>query len=100
LLSILTVYFQDIKFIWQVVVQAGFFISGIFFTIEIFPENIRALLSMNPMLHVLEITRDLVLYGNIPAANSVIFVVGITAIIFVIGYVVFKYKSGKLAEDL
>jgi len=37
LLSVLNVYFRDIQFIWQVLIQAGFFLSPIFYSLDIFP---------------------------------------------------------------
>ena len=100
LLSVLNVYFRDIQFIWQVAVQAGFFLSPIFYSLDIFPENIRMILSINPMVHVLDIAREVTLYGNLPPLNSVIYLIVTTFGIFMLGYAVFKIKNKKIVEDL
>lgn len=98
ILSVLNVYFRDIKFIWQVVMQAGFFLTPIFYKIDIFPENIRWLLNLNPIVPILDISRDFVLYGTLPHLNSTIYLIGVTAIIFVIGYTFFKVKQKHIVE--
>lgn len=99
ILSVLNVYFRDIKFIWQVAIQAGFFITPIFYKLDIFPENIRWFLNLNPMVPILEISRDFVLYGILPSMRTVGYLVGITAIIFVIGYAIFRTKQKHIVEE-
>jgi len=99
-LSVLNVYFRDIRFIWQVVIQAGFFLSPIFYKLDIFPENISAILSLSPMAHVLDIAHELVLYGNLPPLESVAYVISFTIAIFIVGYAVFRFKDRKLVEEL
>jgi len=99
-LSVLNVYFRDIRFIWQVIIQAGFFLSPIFYKLDIFPENIRAILSLSPLVHVLDISHELVLYGNLPPLDSVAYVISFTIAIFIVGYAVFRFKDKKLVEEL
>jgi len=99
-LSVLNVYFRDIRFIWQVIIQAGFFLSPIFYKLDIFPENIRAILSLSPFVHVLDISHELVLYGNLPPLDSVAYVISFTIAIFIVGYAVFRFKDKKLVEEL
>lgn len=100
LLSVLNVYFRDIKFIWQVIMQAGFFLTPIIYTLDMFPESIRYLLELNPMAQIIMITHDVSIYGLLPSANSVIYIITITAIIFLIGCAVFRIKSAKIVEEL
>lgn len=100
LLSVLNVYFRDIRFIWQVVMQAGFFITPIIYTLDMFPENIRAVLELNPMAHVITISHDLILYGAQPSVDSIMYLAATTVAIFAIGYAVFRRKEAKIVEDL
>ena len=99
LLSVLNVYFRDIKFIWQVLLQAGFFLSPIIYTLDMFPENIRTLLKLNPLVSLLDATHNLVLYNMLPNANSIFYLVGVTITIFVIGYLVFRKKERMILEE-
>ena len=100
LLSVLNVYFRDIRFIWQVLLQAGFFLSPIIYKLDMFPENIRKILEINPLVPILDVTHNLVLYGSLPTINSAGYIIGCTVILFVIGLVVFKIKSKRLVEEL
>jgi len=98
LLSVLNVYFRDIRFIWQVLLQAEFFLSPIIYTLEMFPENIRNILNLNPLVHILDAAHDLVLYDSLPNINSIMYIFITTGIIFVIGYIVFRKKEKTIAE--
>lgn len=100
IISVSNVFFRDIQFIWQVLVQAGFFLSPIFYELDIFPENVQAILYLNPVVHILEISRDLTLYGNLPSVESVIYAITFTAVTFVIGIIVFRVKGKKIVEEL
>lgn len=100
LLSIANVYFRDIKFIWQVVLQAGFFLTPIIYSLDMFPSEIRVILELNPISHLITTSHDLVLYGNLPSINSVLYVMIITGSIFVLGYFIFKNKESRIGEEL
>jgi len=100
LLSILNVYFKDIRFIWGVVMQAGFFTTPILYTLDMFPENIRFILELNPMTHVITMSRDLILYGTPTSIDSIAYVLATTVGIFALGYAVFRKKEAKVVEAL
>jgi len=100
LLSILNVYFRDIQFIWQVVLSAGFFLSPILYDLTMFPENIRQILKLNPMAPILDMAHSVVLYDKMPILDDVFYTVGITFAIFILGFLVFKFKSKNVAEIL
>jgi len=83
-LSVLYVKFRDIGFIWQVVLQAGFFLSPIFYRMDMLPDNIREILQINPLVPILNMARNVVLYDILPTEKASIYIVSITAVIFVI----------------
>ncbi len=99
-LSVLNVRFRDISFIWQVVLQAGFFISPIIYKLDMFPENISAILKFNPLVPIFDAAHSLVLYNTLPSLISVAYMIISTAIIFIVGYLVFRINSKKIAEEL
>jgi len=100
LLSVLTVYFRDIQFIWQVILQAGFFVTPIIYKLDMFPESIRVILQLNPLVPILDTAHNLVLYDSLPSVNTAIYILISTAIIFIIGYSVFRVKDKRLVEAL
>ena len=100
LLSVLNVYFRDIKFVWQVMLQAGFFLSPVFYKIELFPENIRWILNLNPMASILDMSRDLVLYDSLPNETSALYLIVITCIIFLMGWSIFRSRQRTIVEEI
>jgi lipopolysaccharide transport system permease protein len=99
-LSLLNVKFRDTQFIWSVILQAGFFLNPIFYKIEILPQEIQSILAFSPMVHILNISRDVALYGILPTVENVVLVIGMTFLIFGIGFIIFKKLSPKIIEEL
>jgi len=99
-LSVLNVRFNDIQFIWKVVLQAGFFLTPIFYTMDILPQTLQDILKFSPMVQILNMARDVTLYNTIPSSESVIIGVGTTLITFAIGYAVFRKLQGRVVEML
>lgn len=100
ILSVLNVKFRDINFIWLVILQAGFFLSPIIYRMDMFPENIRQILQLNPLVPILDTAHNLVLYNIMPTPLATSYIIGSTAIIFIIGYVVFRFNSKNIVEVL
>lgn len=99
-LSVLTAYFKDIKFIWQIVLQAGFFLTPVFYQINTFTGNIRQILEINPMVSIMDTAHRIVIFGTLPTIDETLHIIISTLVIFVIGYVVFRSKEKKIAEKI
>lgn len=99
-LSVLTVYFRDIKFIWQVLLQAGFFLTPIIYKLDMFPRNIQKILELNPLSSIIDAGHRIVLQGTLPTYGSTLYIVGSTAVIFLAGYLVFRIKDRRIVEEL
>jgi len=100
ILSVLNVKFRDINFIWQVIIQAGFFLSPIIYRMDMFPENIREILQLNPLVPILETAHNLVLYDILPTPLATTYILLSTATIFIVGYIVFRVYSKNIVEAL
>ncbi|MDE1828871.1 MAG: ABC transporter permease [Thaumarchaeota archaeon] len=99
-LSAMTVYFRDLKFIWQIILQALFFVSPIIYQLNMFPDKIRTLLQLNPLVSLLDITHGMALYNTLPTLKESMYLGISTCIVFIFGYVIFKLKSKNLIEEL
>lgn len=99
-LSILSVRYKDIVFIWKVVIQAGFFLTPIFYKIDMLPEPLQEILFYSPMVKIFTISRDLVLYGNLPSLDSIFIAIGTTLTVFVVGILIFKKFETKIIEEI
>lgn len=99
-LSVLNVRFKDTQFIWGIILTAGFFLTPIFYKMDMLPEKIQAVLIFNPMVQILNIARDLALYNKLPTIESIAIAVVMVSIIFAIGYGVFRKLSPRIIEEL
>lgn len=99
-LSILNVRYRDVQFIWKVILQVGFFITPIFYKIEILPENIRQILVFSPIVQIFNIAHDVTIFNTVPDMRSIEIAVLGTVLVLFFGYVIFKKFEKKIVEDL
>ena len=88
------------KFIWNVVITAGFFIHPIIYTKEMLPENIRELFSIIPTVTTFDMIHKSVLFGEIPPATDFIYVIIFSLGILGVGYLVYRKLEPRMAEEL
>lgn len=60
------VTFRDVQHIAPILLQLGFFASPIFYDLALLPENAQKLLSLNPMIPILNGYRAILLHGTWP----------------------------------
>ena len=109
LLSALYVKFRDIAYIWEILLQAGFYASGILFAITYMPALIQKVSLLNPVTQVIQEARHALMPHN-PASqtiwqtfhNPLIWTVPvlITLAIVAIGWWYFMKRQRTFAEDI
>jgi homopolymeric O-antigen transport system permease protein len=93
MLSSVSVYFVDVREMYAVVLTAVMYMSPIIYPISIVPVRFQRLISLNPLLYVLQIVRDPVYNGRIPSAAALGIAVGAAVAAFLIGWGVFRRLS-------
>jgi len=99
-LSILNVRYRDVQFIWTVVLQVGFFLTPIFYKLDILPHQFQKILYYTPMVQIVNMAHDVILYNKMPSTESVEISVITTLVIFGICYGIFKKTQVKIMEEL
>ncbi len=99
-LSVIFLKFRDINQIWEVFLNAAFYLSPIIYPLEFIPAKYRFFLFLNPMTGLIQYARLTVLEGKIPNFSGVIYVVGSTIVILILGLFLFTRFSHKAAEEL
>lgn len=106
-LSALFVKYRDVNYIWEVIVQAGFYVTPIFYPLSMVPPKIAKILMLNPLAQIVQDARHIIvttqsptittIYGS-PYARlipfSIVFVVAILASKY------FKKRSKYFAEEI
>lgn len=108
LLATLCVKFRDITYIWEIVLQAGFYASVIIFPITMVPVSVRDYFFINPIVQIVQDARRFVLgdSSTITLWNSIDNPVLIAAPFIVIAVFValgawyFRRRSKYFAEDI
>lgn len=105
-LSAAFVKYRDITYIWEVVLQAGFYASAIIYPLSKVPEEFHKWFFLNPMVQIIQDARHAIatpttitIWDTLSFPYVVIPFVFI-AVVGVVGWVYFKKKSKYFAEEI
>lgn len=95
LLSCVSVFLRDVFYIYGIVLTIWNYLTPVFYSIEILPVKLQALMQFNPLYQFLTATRSIVLYGQRPSFTTmgILGLVGIGTL--AIGAYVFRKKQDK-----
>ena len=97
LVSTIGIYFIDVVEMYNIVVMAWMYLTPIIYPLSILPAGLQGWLKLNPMLHLIELFRDLVFYGKIPPLENWLISFAVALAALVIGWIVFTGKSDEFA---
>ena len=109
-LSTANVFYRDTQHIMQVVMQAWFFLTPIFYPIDIIPESATILgvslnlqlwvRRLNPMASLVASYRDILLRGAVPGLDFLLRTIVTCLAVFIIGYLIFCRYSKVFGEEV
>ncbi len=99
-LSVLNAKFKDTEFIWGVILQAGFFLTPIFYQFDMLPESVRNVLQFSPMVQIVTMAHHVTLYGELPSVNSILYAIFSILIIVGVGYLIFRKLQARIVEEM
>jgi lipopolysaccharide transport system permease protein len=100
LLASLNVFLRDIGQGLGLVMTLWMFLTPIFYPPEMIPARFRWLLELNPLYHVVQAYRDLVLDQRLPAPAQIAFLAVVALATFVLGYGVFRRSKHAFVDVL
>jgi len=100
LLSIAVAFSRDIQHIWNILVHTLLFISPIFWKIENVDGVLLQIHKFNPLGQIIEIGHVLVINGDIPPLNDLLYTSLFVFSIFFTGYFVFQKFENRIMEQL
>jgi len=71
-MSALAAFFVDMLDMYQIVIQAGFFLTPIIYPAEMLPPQYSWILTINPMYHMIELIRVPIFVGQLPEVSTMI----------------------------
>ncbi len=98
--SALVVFIKDVSQVLLVIVQLGFWVTPIFWTIDMLPENWRFLIKLNPVFYIVNGYRDSLIYRTWfwERPNLTIYFWSLTLVLWVVGTIVFKRLRPQFAD--
>jgi lipopolysaccharide transport system permease protein len=96
--SVLFLRYRDLNQVWEVVVQAGFFIAPIIYPLDILPERFHFYLYIWPPTPVIEFSRSVLVAGVMPTTRGHVYLAADAAICLLVGIAIFRWLSPRAAE--
>lgn len=106
LVSALNVFFRDLQHLITILMMVWFFGTPIIYPLSMVPEKFQVYLKINPMTIFADYYRNIFYYvkypenAGFPSAVDTLMALGITVLIFFIGYFVFKKLEPRFAEEI
>ena len=105
-LATLYVKFRDITYIWEVILQAGFYGTPVLYSLSLVPAAFRGLLLINPLAQVIQDARYVIVtktsvtaWGTLRLRYALI-PVAVVAVLAAVSVVFFKRSSKYFAENI
>lgn len=105
LLSSLYVKFRDVKYIWELVLQVGFYASAVLYPLSLVPSAFQSIILINPVTQILQDARFAVVYdGTITAVKAMgvwaFIPYAIVVVVTLISIWYFRKGNRFIAEEL
>jgi lipopolysaccharide transport system permease protein len=97
-LSALNVEYQDFYQLWTIALQLGFFLTPIVYDASLIPARFSFFYSLNPVTRLIEAAREALLNGALPTAADFAVILGSTAIMLILGVLIFSHYEKTFAE--
>jgi homopolymeric O-antigen transport system permease protein len=96
--SVLFLRYRDLNQIWDLALQAGFFLAPIIYPLEILPERFHFYLYLWPPTPVISFSRMVLVAGVMPTARGHAYLALDAAVCLVAGIAIFRWLSPRAAE--
>lgn len=98
LLSILYVFFADIKYLYGVLLTLLMYVSAIFYPVSSLPPVVQKIIGFNPIYLTIYIARESVVYNHVPHYSAWLKLLLATVISLALGMLVFKKKENDVMQ--
>ena len=85
---------------WAVILQAGFFAAPIIYPMSILPPKVASLIMLNPMTRIIGMFRESLIYNTQLNIADVTYATASALILLIIGYLIFRRREPRLAEEM
>lgn len=98
-LSIFSMKYKDLHYLWNLLVSTLIFVTPIFYKLDSMPEWFQEILSYSPWVRLVTMTQNHTLYGEI-SFQDYYYVIPFIVTILVSGYVIFRRKEFIIVRNI
>lgn len=99
-LSVIYVFFADIKHLYGVVLTLWTYLCAIFYPVSALPDALQEILQWNPLFIAIDFARDCMMYQTVPSIASWIKLICFGVSSFVIGFLIFKKNENMVMQEI
>jgi len=100
LLSPLFVHFRDVGYLWNIALQAGFWMTPIIYSEDMIPPAWRYLFWCNPLARIVGDSRRALVYGLWPGPRGLVITTLMALAVYTVGAATFRRLQARVVEHL
>src|SRR5262249_35636120 len=97
---VMFVRYRDLNQVWDVVIQAGFFLAPIVYPIGVIPERFHRYLYLWPPTPIIQFSRGVLVEGSVPTLRAHVLLLTFSTLILLTGSAIFNRYAPRAAEYL
>jgi lipopolysaccharide transport system permease protein len=98
--SVLFLRYRDLNQVWDLVLQAGFFVAPVIYPLDIVPERYHFFLYIWLPTAVIQFTRSVLVAGSVPTLRAHVLLVMSAAVVLTVGALLFRRLGPRAVEEL
>ncbi len=98
--SVLFLRYRDLNQVWDVVIQAGFFLAPIVYPLSVIPHQFQFYLYLWPPTPIIQFARLVLVDGEVPTLRAHLLLLLMAGVIFGVGQAIFRRYAARAAEFL
>ncbi|MGH9463602.1 MAG: ABC transporter permease [Vicinamibacteria bacterium] len=98
--SVLFLRYRDLNQIWDLCLQAGFFVAPVIYPLHIIPEGLHFYLYLWMPTPFMQFMRSILVDGVIPTAKANLLLLGNVVVVLLVGVVLFRIFGPRAVEEL
>ena len=100
ILSILYIFFADIKYLYSVFLRILVYLTALFYPVTSLPDSLQKIIGYNPVYLSIYIARECMVYGRAPHYSAWIKLILASAVSFSAGWMIFRKKQNDVMQRI
>ena len=100
LVATVGVFYVEVKPVMEVLVMLWFYATPVFYPESVVPERFLWVVRSNPMAHLVDVFRGLLVFGRLPTLGSVAYPAAVALVALVAGWRVLRKYEGVIADSV